>query len=292
MPVGLMRPADRVETTLRFFAEVRGEQRFDGDELGLQRIARRRVDGLGDVATRGPRPGRASPGAARRAPRAPGPTTDTSGPSGIRTRRRPRGPSPEHRSASSCWPRIRWICASVSKTAPVVSRMNCSGLRTSSARLSASSARLQVAEPDADLAERGERDAEPVRRARLLLQLDAALGERQRLLVPVLHHRHVRLVAADRGDARRRRRPSPPGARPARSAAIASSRRPSCARVTPDSEWTIARCRRSPAACSADAACVDVLADDARVADLPVAEAQLVVRRGRSPANRGRARPA
>ena len=33
---------------------------------------------------------------------------------------------------------------------------------------------------------------------RLLLQLDAALGQRQRLLVAVLHHRDVRLVAAHR----------------------------------------------------------------------------------------------
>ena len=58
----------------------------------------------------------------------------------------------------------------------------------------------QIAEPHADLAERGQRDAQAVRRARLLLQLDAALGQRQRLIVAVLHHRHVRLVAADGRD--------------------------------------------------------------------------------------------
>ena len=57
---------------------------------------------------------------------------------------------------------------------------------------------LQVAEADADLAERGERDGEPVRRARVLVQRDAALGERERLLVAVLHQRDVRLVAAHR----------------------------------------------------------------------------------------------
>ena len=38
-----------------------------------------------------------------------------------------------------------------------------------------------------------------MRRARLLLQLDAALRQQQRLVVAVLHHRHVRLVAADGG---------------------------------------------------------------------------------------------
>ena len=56
----------------------------------------------------------------------------------------------------------------------------------------------QVAHPHADLPERGERHAEPVRRARLFLQLHAALGERQGLLVPVQHQRDVRLVAAHR----------------------------------------------------------------------------------------------
>ncbi len=33
----------------------------------------------------------------------------------------------------------------------------------------------------------------------MLLQFDAALGERQRLLVPMLHQRDVGLVATDRG---------------------------------------------------------------------------------------------
>ncbi len=35
-----------------------------------------------------------------------------------------------------------------------------------------------------------------MRRARFLLQLDAALGELQCLIVPVLHHRDVGLIAA------------------------------------------------------------------------------------------------
>ena len=55
---------------------------------------------------------------------------------------------------------------------------------------------LQIADPDADLAERGKRHAEAVRRAGLLLEVDASFGERQRLLVPMLHQRDVRLVPA------------------------------------------------------------------------------------------------
>ena len=55
---------------------------------------------------------------------------------------------------------------------------------------------LQVAKPHGNLTERGERYPEAVRRARLLLQLDAAFGERERLVVPMLHHRDVCLIAA------------------------------------------------------------------------------------------------
>jgi hypothetical protein len=58
----------------------------------------------------------------------------------------------------------------------------------------------QVTKPHADLAERGERDAEPVWCPGLFLQLDAALGQRQRLIVPVLHQGDVCLVAANRGE--------------------------------------------------------------------------------------------
>ena len=57
----------------------------------------------------------------------------------------------------------------------------------------------QIAEPHADLSERRERDGEAVSRSMRFVQRDAALGERQRLLVAVLQHHHVRLVAADRG---------------------------------------------------------------------------------------------
>ena len=54
----------------------------------------------------------------------------------------------------------------------------------------------EVTQPHADLAQRRQRDTHAVRRAGLLLQGDAALGQRQGLLVTVLHERHVGLVAA------------------------------------------------------------------------------------------------
>jgi hypothetical protein len=58
----------------------------------------------------------------------------------------------------------------------------------------------QVSETNADLTERRERDSQAMRRARLFLQLDTALRERHRLVVTMLHHRHVGLVPADGGD--------------------------------------------------------------------------------------------
>ena len=58
---------------------------------------------------------------------------------------------------------------------------------------------FQVPEPHADLSQRRERHTQAVRRAGVLLQLDAAFRERQRLIVTVLHQRDVRLIAAHRG---------------------------------------------------------------------------------------------
>jgi hypothetical protein len=59
---------------------------------------------------------------------------------------------------------------------------------------------IQAAKADADLSKRRERDAKAMRRAAVLLQFHAAFSERQGLVVPVLHQRDVRLVAADRGE--------------------------------------------------------------------------------------------
>ena len=134
----------------------------------------------------------------------------------------------------------------------------------------------QAAEADADLAERGERDAETVRRARFLLQLHAPLGELQRLVVAVLHHRDVRLVAADGRDhvagadhhrealglaERRHRLVEPPFLRE-RDAAQRVDQREVAAIA-----GGVQRGRRLR----------DVLADDGRVADVAVAEPELVV---------------
>src|SRR5439155_23093105 len=45
----------------------------------------------------------------------------------------------------------------------------------------------EVAHPDTDLSERGEGDSQAVARSMGLVQRDAAFGERERLLVPMLH---------------------------------------------------------------------------------------------------------
>ena len=56
---------------------------------------------------------------------------------------------------------------------------------------------LQVPELYQDLAERGEGDGETVVRAQRLVQRDAALGERQRLIGMVAHELHVGLIVDD-----------------------------------------------------------------------------------------------
>ena len=58
---------------------------------------------------------------------------------------------------------------------------------------------FEIANAHADLPKRGKRHAEAVRRARLLLEIHTSFGEGQRLLVPMLHQRDVRLVPAYRG---------------------------------------------------------------------------------------------
>ena len=115
---------------------------------------------------------------------------------------------------------------------------------------------LEVAELHEDLSERGERDGEAVARAERLVQRDAALGQRQRLIVTMAHQRDVRLVVHDAGEhvvgLDRHRQPLALAQR----RRSASSTRPDCASSTAESECTSARWRRSPAACSADAASV------------------------------------
>jgi hypothetical protein len=57
---------------------------------------------------------------------------------------------------------------------------------------------FEVADANTDLSERCERDTKTVRRPRLLLQIDASLRKGERLLVPMLHQSDVRLVATYR----------------------------------------------------------------------------------------------
>jgi len=58
---------------------------------------------------------------------------------------------------------------------------------------------FEIAQLHEDLPERRERDREPVAGRECLVQGDAALGECQRLLVLMAHERHVRLVVHDSG---------------------------------------------------------------------------------------------
>ena len=55
---------------------------------------------------------------------------------------------------------------------------------------------IQIPEPDANLTEGRQRDAKTMRCARFLLQFNAAFRQGERRLVPVLHERNVRLIAA------------------------------------------------------------------------------------------------
>ncbi len=56
---------------------------------------------------------------------------------------------------------------------------------------------LELAEPHEDLSERGERNGEPASGPHLFLQRRTVLGHGERLLMAVLEQRHVRLVVAD-----------------------------------------------------------------------------------------------
>ena len=152
----------------------------------------------------------------------------------------------------------------------------------SSARVSTCSAREQVAEPDADLAERGERDGQAVHRAGVLVQRQGAVGERQRLVVAVAHERDVGLVAAHErqhvlgarhggqvlGLPQRRHRLVEPSR---------LRRHDADQRVTEREVAAVARGVEGRDRLG------DLLAHDRRVADLAVAHAQLVVREADGP---------
>ena len=135
----------------------------------------------------------------------------------------------------------------------------------------------EIAEADADLPQRCQRDREAVAGPRRLSSDDAALRERQRLFVTMLQHHHVRLVAAHRrqhvvglddgcqalGLAERRHRlvvASELGERDARERVHEREMAPVAGRVEGR--------RGLP----------DVLADDRDVADLAIALTELVMR--------------
>ena len=135
---------------------------------------------------------------------------------------------------------------------------------------------FEIAKLHVDLSERGQRDGQAVPRPERLVQRDAALGERQRLIVAMAHQRHVRLVVNDAredvvgGDGHRQTL----GLSQSGRGFVHTSRlRQQDRRQRVDErEMTsiagrVQRRRRFR----------EMVADDARVADLLVAEGQLVV---------------
>ena len=274
-------PADGVQTSLGFLYEIRGEESLDGDELGLEHVSRRRIDGLGDIGGKGY--GRPGLGAAQRDAR-------------LQHEQRPLIPAGGLGSILAVGvARLRQTPVSLFMLASYhvdlrqriedrASRLahELQGAPHVEGAIERLFGAVQVAEPDTDLAERGERDAEPVRRAAVLLQLDAAFRQRQRLLVPMLHQRDVGLVATDRRQhvPRLDEHGQPLSLRERRHRLFeASLLRESHAgervhhrQVPPVADGMEGRRRLR-----------QMLADDARVADLPVAEAQLEMRQTNRP---------
>ena len=270
---GLHAVGDALEPPLRDVGAAERQQRLDGDELRLQRVDAGRVAGPGDFRRDGERRGGIA--SAQREPR-------------LERLHRPLIPAARERLAVGLARLLQAPARLVVLSADQVNLRE--RIEHGAGRLAHEVQRAahveravehlfrapQIADPHADLSERRQRDAEPVRRARLLLQLDAALGERQRLIVPVLHQRHVGLVAADGGQhvarldhhrqtlglAQRRDRLVEPSFLRERHAGERVHHR----EVTPVAGG-VQRGGRAG----------DVLADDGHVADLPVAEPELVV---------------
>ena len=249
-PAGCATTARRAAAAPRPIRSER-QQRLDRDELRLQDVAGRGIGRAGDIARQVERARRHRHAEARAARRARGPTTGTSGwPASRRTPPapwratgwRPRAGRESGESAPAC-----------RRRRPVVSRMKCSGLRTSSARLSASSARVrlptrtQICPSEASATPRP--CGVPACSCSSTLRSASASACSWRCSISATLAWLPQTVAST----------SPASTVTAsrsacRSAVIASSSRPSCASVIPDSECTIARWRRSPAACSAEAA--------------------------------------
>ena len=135
----------------------------------------------------------------------------------------------------------------------------------------------EIAEAHADLAERRERDGEAVARPVRLVQRHAPLGKRQRLLVAVLQHHHVRLVAADRREdvvgVHHRGEPLRLPQRRHRFVVAPELRERDAGERVDEREMTAIA-----GGVQRGGRLRDVLADDGGVADLPVALPELVVR--------------
>ena len=188
-------PGHGIETPLRLLDQVRREQRLDRDELRLEHVPGRRVDGPGDV-------GRQRDGRSRLPP--------SKRNAGLQHEQRPLIPASGLRSVLAVrFARLEQAAIGLlvltADQVDLGQRVEDGAGRLAhelqrAAHVERAIERLfravEAAQADADLAERCERHAKPVRRAAILLQLHAALGQRQRLFVPVLHQRDVGLVAA------------------------------------------------------------------------------------------------
>ena len=132
----------------------------------------------------------------------------------------------------------------------------------------------QVAEPHADLPERRERHGQAMSRPVRFVNRHAALGERQRLLVAMLEHQHVGLVAAHRREhvvgLRQRGEPLGLSQRGHRFVVSSELRERDARERVDEREMTTIAGREERRGCLGE-----VLADDGRVADLPVALRQL-----------------
>ena len=149
-------------------------------------------------------------------------------------------------------------------------------MRTSRARWSTCFGACEIAEAHANLAQRGERDGERRQRSEVLLQRDGALGERLRLLVAMPDQRDVRLVDADDRErvVRCQRRGLTLGQPQRRRRFVVAA-----ALRVHDARQRLHERQVSPVAGGVKrrGRLADVLADDRGVADLDVAERQLVV---------------
>ena len=187
--------ASRVELPFRIGHTPFGEERFHRDEFRLRDVGRRSVVGAGDLDSHGQRlRGVAAPQRDAGFERAHRPVVPTAGIAVgfARSLQTPAGVVVLAADQVNLRQRVEDRAGRLAHELHRAAHVERAVERLLGAP--------QVAEAHADLAERRQRDAEAVRRAGFLLQRDAALGQRQRLVVAVLHHRHVGLVAADRRD--------------------------------------------------------------------------------------------